>query len=111
MTLRNPYLEEFLSTGPDHDADCRQKLCLTYAWAVPTTEAIAAIAPFAPIVEICAGAGYWAWLVRQFGVEIIAFDKEPIPLQNSQHRSTAEQRFTTVAQGDEQRVQDYPEHT
>ena len=48
-----------------------------YAWAIPSERALAAIARYGPIVEIAAGTGYWARLLRERGVDIIAYDKTP----------------------------------
>lgn len=54
----------------------RRVLSERFAWAVPTDEAILAIAELGPIVEIGAGTGYWAWLLEQAGAEVLAFDAE-----------------------------------
>lgn len=44
-------------------------------YAVPNTEAIMAIAELQmPVVEIGAGNGYWAWMLEQAGVDVVAFD-------------------------------------
>jgi hypothetical protein len=32
------------------------------------------LAPYAPIVEVGAGSGYWAYELRQAGVEVVATD-------------------------------------
>uniref|UniRef100_A0A7S2TMA9 Uncharacterized protein n=1 Tax=Lotharella oceanica TaxID=641309 RepID=A0A7S2TMA9_9EUKA len=50
-----------------------------YAWAVPTQEALDTIKEFSPngVVEIGAGTGYWASLLQQRGVNVIAYDKFP----------------------------------
>lgn len=46
-----------------------------FGWAVPTAEAIAAIAALKqPIADLGAGRGYWAWLLRRAGVEVAAFE-------------------------------------
>ena len=109
--FQNPYLAEF-EACPDIQRDANVlKLLKKYAWAVPTREAIEAIARFAPIIEIGAGAGYWTWLLRQLGVEVASFDVEPIPQKDGQHRSVSELRFTEVLQGDEQKILGYPDHT
>lgn len=50
-------------------------LCEKYAWAVPDERALRIISYFSPIVEMGAGKGYWASLLRNRGVDIIAFDK------------------------------------
>ncbi len=43
-------------------------------WVMPTPEALHALAARGPIVEIGAGTGYWAHLLRQMGVEVDAYD-------------------------------------
>mmetsp|Transcript_48436 Transcript_48436/g.90191 ORF Transcript_48436/g.90191 Transcript_48436/m.90191 type:complete len:678 (+) Transcript_48436:145-2178(+) len=48
-----------------------------FAFAVPSDEALTAIASHAPIVEMGAGTGYWAMLLRQRGVDLAAFDVCP----------------------------------
>lgn len=48
-----------------------------YAWAVPDQAALQAIADCGKIVEIGAGTGYWAHLLREMGVDVVAFDKAP----------------------------------
>ena len=47
-----------------------------FAWAIPDARALRACAAFAPLVEMGAGAGYWARLLHDMGVEIEAFDKD-----------------------------------
>lgn len=48
-----------------------------YAWAIPTLDAIQAIARYSPILEIGAGTGYWASILRAYGVNIVAYDAAP----------------------------------
>jgi len=50
-------------------------LCNRYAWAVPDERALRIIKHFSPVIEIGAGKGYWAKLLRQREVDILAFDK------------------------------------
>mmetsp|Transcript_7858 Transcript_7858/g.19988 ORF Transcript_7858/g.19988 Transcript_7858/m.19988 type:complete len:164 (-) Transcript_7858:188-679(-) len=45
-----------------------------YAWAIPDQRAIRIIANFSPLVEIGAGKGYWAMLLRQAGADVLALD-------------------------------------
>jgi hypothetical protein len=46
-----------------------------FSWAVPTQQAIGAIARYTSrVIEIGAGSGYWAWLLSQVGVVVIAYD-------------------------------------
>jgi hypothetical protein len=97
MGIANPYLSYFLSLPPAcrRDpltlVDAREALfpdwlgfknavASTYAWAVPTEEAVLAIAQHAPrVIEVGAGSGYWAWLLAQAGVDVLAFDAQPPP--------------------------------
>jgi hypothetical protein len=57
-----------------------------YSWAVPTREALDLIAAHAPLVEVGAGTGYWAWLLRQLQADIIACDGTPgVTVGNRHH--------------------------
>jgi hypothetical protein len=93
--IANPYLDYFVSLPVECRRDPRIPLdhselsspqwlqfkasvARTYAWAVPTQEAIEAIARRAPrIVEVGCGSGYWAWLLAQAGVDVVAIDPAP----------------------------------
>jgi len=57
--------------------ELRSDFVKRYAWAIPNEEALATIARYAPIVEIGAGTGYWAALLRSRGVEVRAYDRAP----------------------------------
>ena len=59
------------------DYEARDRLVKKYAWAIPNQEALEAIAALGPIVEIGAGRGYWASLLHEMGVDIIAYDLNP----------------------------------
>lgn len=80
MTFRNPYLAEFDSFNGSHlfsSFEARERLVKRYAWAVPTEEAVRVIASHGPVVEIGAGTGYWASLLRQVGTDVVAYDRSP----------------------------------
>lgn len=55
----------------------REGMVRKYSWAIPNEEALQTIARYAPILEIGAGTGYWAYLLRQMGVEVAALDLNP----------------------------------
>ncbi|WP_293900310.1 hypothetical protein [Phenylobacterium sp.] len=104
MRLFNPYHAFFLALPPSVRRDpattptaaellspdwlaFKAAVAGHFAWAVPTDEAIAAIRRHAPsVVEIGAGGGYWAWLLRQAGVTVAAFDVAPPPFTWSEVR-------------------------
>lgn len=55
----------------------RNLLCARYAWAIPNEAALSALSALGPLVEIGAGTGYWAALLRAQGVNIRAYDVRP----------------------------------
>lgn len=71
-----------------------------FAWAVPTEQAVRTILKYsARVVEIGAGSGYWAWMMRQAGIKVVAFDANHAPFT-----------WTELAQGDERAALFYPDH-
>jgi len=68
-----------------------------YAWAIPNEKALMAISEFAPIIEMGAGAGYWARLLRDRGVEIEAYDCDVG--ENTQAAGVMSPPWTVVNQG------------
>jgi hypothetical protein len=72
-----------------------------YSWAIPNDDALVEVAKFTPLIEIGAGTGYWAWLLRQLEVDILAFDKNPPghPLKSRYHPTAV--TWTEVLSGDE----------
>ena len=95
MALSNPYLDFFRSLPGSlrHDPvlpisaaelfspdwlTLKAAIARHFAWAVPNEEAIACIRKYAThVIEIGAGSGYWAWLMRQAGIDVTAFDTDP----------------------------------
>jgi len=68
----------------------------------PNEAAIKTIVGHEPILEVSAGAGYWAWCIRQFDADIIATDPAaPIQPQWSPVWTASAQKV----------VPDYPERT
>ncbi len=63
------------------DSDHQERLIREYSFAVPTDEALAVITASAAlgVVEIGAGTGYWARLLHERGVDVIAYDIAPAP--------------------------------
>jgi hypothetical protein len=104
VTLLNPYFElhEELKGEPErHQLALRKKLIWAYSWAIPNSEAIEALKELSPLIEIGAGTGYWAWLLRQAGASVVALDRNP----------KAPPHWSLVEQGTEEDVKNYPTHT
>lgn len=55
----------------------RRDLIKQYAFAIPCEEALRALRALGPIVEMGAGSGYWAYLLRKRGCDVQAYDKRP----------------------------------
>lgn len=51
--------------------------CHAYAYAVPNEAALKALKEESPLVEVGAGTGYWAALLRNRGAQIFAYDLAP----------------------------------
>lgn len=84
----NPLLKAFLKCPTKEDVErspglmtkvveMRDDLVMKYSWAIPTEEALRTIAELSPIVEMGAGAGYWAHMLRKMGADVIAYDRAP----------------------------------
>lgn len=88
----NPYLTFFVSLPPAFRRDpltppdsrelasadwlfVKAAIASHFSWAVPTSEAITTIRRHASaIVEIGCGSGYWAWMMAQAGISVVAYD-------------------------------------
>jgi len=81
-----------------------------YSWAVPNQAAFDTIARYSPngVVEIGAGGGYWAMLLRGHGVDVVAFDPDPVGGPTGWHDG---RQWSEVLEGDHHRVKDYPDRT
>jgi len=81
-----------------------------YSWAVPNDAAFDAIASWSPngVVEIGAGGGYWAMLLRGHGIDVVAFDPDPVGGPTGWHSG---RQWSEVLEGDHHRVKDYPDRT
>ena len=55
----------------------RRELVKLYAWAVPMPRVLDRFASHSPIVEVGAGGGYWALLLRGLGADVLALDEKP----------------------------------
>jgi hypothetical protein len=122
LRLENPYLDEFESLTPAWRVPpdlrklslerylLRQRMVARFAWAFPTAEAIALLLDHAPLVEMGAGTGYWAWLVRQAGGDILAFDRYPPPDPRNRWHA-GEKQWTEVRPGGARLLARHPGRT
>ncbi len=111
-SVDNPFLKEFASIK--HRQDFFQKrmyLPQQYAWAIPTAEALDELKHYQPIVEVGAGTGYWASLLRKMGVDIVAYDIVPVPAKDNAWHFRAKKSWSEVLAGDDKIAAKFPERT
>jgi len=109
----NPYLSEVLELDPMILERCkpngwkieippigsfaaRNELVQRYAWSIPSPRAIEALVSRGPIVEVFAGTGSWASLIKKAGGDIIATDSLP----GRNHWCKVEEPYTDISQLD-----------
>ena len=67
----------------------RKDFCGKYCWAIPDPNTLAFVAQWLGpcAVEIGAGTGYFAWMLQQRGIEVVAYDIAPphISCENEYH--------------------------
>lgn len=94
--------------------NCRDMVCHIYAYAVPNGPALACLKRFSPIVEVGAGSGYWAMLMRERGVDVSAMDIAP-PAPEFSNKANAYHGcvppWTVVTKGGPQLLAQYPSRT
>jgi hypothetical protein len=96
---REGRVEEFYK-GIQNSMMARKELAKKYAWAVPTNSALQLITKYGPIIEMGAGTGYWAHLLREAGCHVWAFDRFP-PVMSSldNHWHAGASVWTDVREG------------
>lgn len=83
-----------------------------FAWAIPDDRAVKIVAAMSPVVEVGAGRGYWARLVREAGGAVECYDIEPNdkPSENTPH-SVPFPNWVHVKQGGPECVLRHPGST
>ena len=110
----NPMLDAFhaaMDLGTNLD-EIRAESIARFGFAIPSDEALEAIARCSPhgVVEVGAGTGYWAAVLQQRGVDVVAFDIEPAPSSKNPWFAGAHP-WHPVDQGDHHVVEGHSERT
>jgi hypothetical protein len=59
------------------NADARGQGCARFAWAIPDEKALSILLDLGPLLELGAGLGYWTFLLRERGGDVVAYDEHP----------------------------------
>lgn len=89
---------------------CRSLMVRKYSWAIPSDDVLDAIANSGPLVEIGAGTGYWAALLRMRGADLIAYDFEP-PETGRNGYTLKSNSWTEILPASETTVSYHPDRT
>ena len=83
-----------------------------FGYAIPTDEALTTLSQHAPLLEIGAGSGYWAWMLRKMGSDVVAYDQCPPSIDSETNRFHVRVRcWTDVVHGDHDAIARHPERT
>ncbi len=89
-----------------------------YSYSVLSPETLRTLAASSPLIEVGAGNGYIAWILRQMGAEVVATDAFPVEEGKNWFFNTrfgfptrSGRSWTSVERGDPQSVKDYSDHT
>lgn len=109
----NPLLEEHHRVGLlGRRHPLRHGLVRRFAYGIPNDEALEAIAAASPagVVELGAGTGYWARLLHERGVDVVAYDRWPPGSSANEFVDDGVQWFP-VREGDERAVAGHVDRT
>jgi hypothetical protein len=79
---------------------CRLQLAQRYSYVVPQPHLLDVLGRYSPLVELGAGTGYWAHLVRLRGLDIVAFDQAPPGGERTNRYHPDSCSWTEVLEGD-----------
>ena len=89
----------------------RRDLVDAYSWAVPNEQALELLGDHAPIFEMGAGTGYWAYEMRRRGIPVEAYDKYPPHRRHNHYHDKAKKVWTGVLHGRPPKAKRRPRHT
>lgn len=94
------------------DSRMREKAIERFGFAIPTDEALQAIASHGPVVEIGAGLGYWAYLMKEhFNATVRCYDKAPVTSGRNTYSFKDSAPYVEVLSGSHEVLADHPNDT
>lgn len=86
----------------------RDELRKTFGWSIPTPQALNVVARHAPLLDLGAGGGYWTYLLRKRGVDVLAYDARPPDVRKNHWCRKA---WTPVLHGRARKAKQFSERT
>lgn len=88
------------------------RLSYRFSYADPTVDALNVAAAQGKLIEIGAGNGYWAHLLRDLmGVDVIAFDDAPVKQGKNSYFPVHHENWTEVREGGAEAITQHPDRT
>jgi hypothetical protein len=85
------------------------KLAQRFSYVVPDDRALSALVGLGPLVEMGAGTGYWAYRLREIGIDVVAFDLAPPEGERPNRYHPRSPTWTEVIAGDHTVLADHPD--
>jgi hypothetical protein len=82
------------------EADYRLQLARRYTYVLPEAHLVDIVARRSPLVEVGAGTGYWAYLLRARGADVVAYDQAPPGGERANRYHLELWPWTEVVEGD-----------
>ncbi len=87
----------------------RLQLAHRYSYVLPQPHLIDLIARYSPLVELGAGTGYWTYLLRLAGADVVAYDLAPLGKGRENRYHSDVLPWTDVIEGDVDAVTAHPD--
>jgi hypothetical protein len=91
-----------------NEATYRLPLAHRYSYVLPQPHLIALLAQYSPLVELGAGTGYWAYLLRLAGADVVAYDHAPLGKERENRYHSDVLPWTEVLEGGADAVVAHP---
>jgi hypothetical protein len=89
----------------------RLQLAHRYAYVLPEQHALEVVRAYSPLVELGAGTGYWAYLLRLMGADVIAYDHAPLGGSRPNRYHPDARPWTEVFYGDADVLEDHADRS
>lgn len=103
-TLAETWLLNTKQAVQHHDSEQRDDFVEKFGYAILNRDTVETLRPYAPILEVAAGTGYWAYELQKHGIDTVPTDPHPEQLWPSAPWTTVHHVNGLHA------LEKYPEH-